>query len=182
MKSWIVGVITVIAFLGMACSAIFAEEPAPAGKSTVTPPKAFPKVGAKVNLDDDAWRKRLSDKQYRILRKQGTEYAGTGKFAKHKSKGVYVCAGCNAPLFKSKHKFESGTGWPSFYTVFEEGRVASERDASHGMVRTEVHCASCGGHLGHVFPDGPRPTGLRYCINSASLEFVAEDDLPPNSM
>lgn len=117
------------------------------------------------------WRQQLDPEQYRILRQQGTEPAFSGAYWDHHGEGVYRCAGCGEPLFDSVTKFESGSGWPSFYAPIAEEQVETERDGSHGMIRTEVHCRRCGGHLGHVFPDGPRPTGLRYCINSASLDF-----------
>lgn len=121
------------------------------------------------------WRERLTPQQYRILREKGTEPAFTGALYKHKGKGVYVCAGCGAELFSSETKYESGSGWPSFWTALGEDRVALHDDRSHFMHRIEVTCANCGGHLGHVFEDGPQPTGLRYCINSASLDFRGEE-------
>ena len=120
---------------------------------------------------DVEWRKQLTAEQYRVLRKKGTERAFTGKYHDHHEPGTYQCAGCGSPLFRSADKFDSGSGWPSYTRPAEEGAVAREEDRTLGMARTEVHCASCGGHLGHVFPDGPAPTGLRYCINSASLDF-----------
>jgi peptide-methionine (R)-S-oxide reductase len=123
---------------------------------------------------DAEWKKSLTPEQYRILREKGTEWAFTGKYWNHHAAGVYVCAGCGLELFDSRTKFESGTGWPSFWTPVASGHVDEHRDTTFGMARTEVLCARCGGHLGHVFDDGPKPTGLRYCINSASLDFQAK--------
>jgi peptide-methionine (R)-S-oxide reductase len=117
------------------------------------------------------WKKTLSPEQYEVLRRKGTERAFTGKYYNSREEGVYRCAGCGNPLFDSETKFESGTGWPSYYQPISRDAVETEEDESYGMVRTEVLCARCGGHLGHVFPDGPEPTGRRYCINSVSLEF-----------
>ena len=119
----------------------------------------------------DEWKKKLTKEQYKVLREKGTEPAFTGKYWNQHEKGVYKCAGCGTPLFSSDTKFESGSGWPSFYEPIDEAKVQEEKDTSHGMVRTEVLCKNCGGHLGHVFNDGPKPTGCRYCINSISLDF-----------
>ncbi len=124
---------------------------------------------------DAEWREALSPEEYQILRKKGTERAFTGRYWNEKTPGVYRCRGCGEPLFSSDTKYESGSGWPSFWEPVAEGAVAQEDDRSLFMRRTEVLCSSCGGHLGHVFPDGPEPTGLRYCINSASLELDPED-------
>jgi len=151
-----------------------AKKPAPA-KAHV-PAEGDPPVGVKVELSADEWRKKLDDEQFHVLREQGTERAFTGKYWDHKDDGVYRCAGCGAPLFDSDTKFKSGTGWPSFYQPIEAGRVATETDNKFGMTRVEVHCARCGGHLGHLFGDGPQPTGDRFCINSASLHFDDDDD------
>lgn len=129
----------------------------------------------KLNLSEAEWRERLTPDQYNVLRHGGTERAFTGEYEKNKASGIYHCAGCGLPLFTSDTKYDSGSGWPSF-TAPAEGEVVEEHtDVSHGMVRTEVRCARCEGHLGHVFPDGPGDNGLRYCINSASLEFEPKE-------
>ena len=120
---------------------------------------------------DADWKKTLSPEQYEVLRRKGTEKAFTGKYYNSKEKGVYRCAGCGNPLFDSETKFDSGTGWPSYYQPISAEAIETEQDKSYGMIRAEVLCARCGGHLGHVFPDGPEPTGQRYCINSISLDF-----------
>ncbi|MEZ4465333.1 MAG: peptide-methionine (R)-S-oxide reductase MsrB [bacterium] len=129
-------------------------------------------MGEKVTLTDEAWKAKLDPARYHVLREAGTERAFTGAFWKEKRQGLYVCGACGAPLFDASTKFESGTGWPSFTAPVQQGRVDAHTDESHGMTRTEVRCARCGGHLGHVFDDGPSPTGLRHCINSASLDFI----------
>lgn len=122
-------------------------------------------------MPDEEWRKRLSPEQYRVLREGGTERAFTGVYCDNHKEGDYRCAGCGERLFDSDTKFDSGSGWPSFTGPAAREKVSLHQDESHGMVRTEVRCATCGGHLGHVFPDGPGPEGLRYCINSAALQF-----------
>jgi peptide-methionine (R)-S-oxide reductase len=129
------------------------------------------KTDAKVEKSDAEWRKDLTPQQYRVLREKGTEPPFTGKYWNEHADGVYRCAACGNPLFDASTKFESGSGWPSFYQPIESTRVDAEEDRSLLMRRTEVHCARCGGHLGHLFDDGPQPTGLRYCINSASLDL-----------
>lgn len=123
-----------------------------------------------VTKTDAEWQKILTPEAYRVLRKHGTERAGTSPLDKNYSKGIYRCAGCNSPLFRSESKFNSGTGWPSFFEPIE-GAIATSIDRSFFMTRVEVHCATCGGHLGHVFDDGPKPTGKRYCINGVALVF-----------
>lgn len=135
----------------------------------------YPKKGEKITKTDAEWRAQLTPEQYRILRTQGTELACSGKLLHNKDKGVYTCAACGNPLFSSEFKFESGTGWPSFYAAIEEGRVSEHVDRSYGMVRTEINCSRCDSHLGHVFDDGPEPTGLRYCTNSESLVFEKKE-------
>ena len=128
----------------------------------------------KLKLTDDEWRARLTPEQFEILRHHGTERAGTGCFVGTHEVGTYVCAGCGNPLFPSGDKFESGTGWPSFTRPVSPDAVINREDRAYGMTRTEVLCARCDGHLGHVFPDGPKPTGLRYCMNSAAMRHVPE--------
>ncbi len=128
-------------------------------------------VPVKVNKTEAEWRELLTPEQFHVLREKGTERAFTGALYKNDKDGVYTCGACGAPLFKSETKYESGSGWPSFFTPISPDAVEANEDNSLGMRRVEVTCATCGGHLGHPFPDGPNPTGLRYCINSASLGF-----------
>jgi peptide-methionine (R)-S-oxide reductase len=125
----------------------------------------------KIKRSDEEWQKELTPEQFYVTRKAGTEPAFTGKYYRTKDSGTYTCACCGQPLFSSETKYESGSGWPSFYQPVNEGAVEEHSDISHGMRRVEVRCSKCDAHLGHVFPDGPRPTGLRYCMNSASLNL-----------
>jgi len=130
----------------------------------------------KSKTNKDEWKKKLTKEQYHVLRKKGTERPFTGKYWDNHEKGTYKCAGCGTELFSSEAKFESGTGWPSFYDALDPEKIIEKKDTSFGMVRTEVLCKNCGGHLGHKFEDGPKPTGCRYCINSVSLDFEKEKE------
>ena len=129
----------------------------------------------KIKKSEQEWRQELTPEQYRVMREAGTEPAFTGKYYKTKDPGTYVCASCGQPLFDSETKYESGTGWPSFYKPVDGSAVEEHSDTTYGMRRTEARCSRCDAHLGHVFPDGPRPTGMRYCMNAASLELKPEE-------
>ena len=133
-------------------------------------------MSEKIEKPNDEWRKELDAEQYHILREKGTERAFTGKYWNLKEDGTYTCAGCGQELFTSDTKFDSGCGWPSFYDAKDRSTVAFHEDNTYGMQRIEVTCSRCGGHLGHVFPDGPEPTGQRYCVNSASLNFERKQE------
>ena len=126
----------------------------------------------KISKTDQEWQTCLTPEEYRILREKGTERAFTGEYYNHKEEGTYTCAGCDNELFSSDTKYDSGSGWPAFFDAIDETKINTKRDLSYGMIRTEITCAKCDSHLGHVFEDGPRPTGLRYCVNSLSLDFV----------
>lgn len=130
----------------------------------------------KKNKSNEEWKKKLTPEQYQVMREKGTEKAFTGKYHNHKGRGIYKCAACGLELFSSDTKFDSGTGWPSFFQPIAKENMGYEQDGSIFMQRTEVHCPVCGGHLGHVFDDGPAPTGKRYCINSASLKFEKKEN------
>jgi peptide-methionine (R)-S-oxide reductase len=131
-------------------------------------------MARRIEKTEAEWRAALTPFQFHVLREAGTERAFTGAYWNTKAAGLYVCAGCRAPLFRSETKYASGCGWPSFYDDLGGGVVEVRVDRSHGMIREEIVCAACGGHLGHVFPDGPRPTGRRYCVNSASVELIPD--------
>ena len=136
-------------------------------------PKGF--VMDKVVKSDNEWQTCLTPEQYQILREKGTEMAFTGKYYKHKDKGTYVCAGCENELFSSDTKYDSGSGWPAFFDAIDETKVNTKKDLSYGMIRTEITCAKCDSHLGHVFEDGPQPTGNRWCNNGLALRFIPAD-------
>src|SRR5213076_34865 len=151
--------------------------PAPQDGKIVNSRSTLRIVGDAIKQSDEHWRETLTPEQFHVLREHGTERAGTSPLNAEKRPGTFRCAGCGQELFSSETKFESGTGWPSFWAPLE-GAIATAVDRSFGMARSEIHCARCGGHLGHVFPDGPRPTGLRYCMNGVALSFEPDTDDP----
>ncbi|HYV93383.1 MAG TPA: peptide-methionine (R)-S-oxide reductase MsrB [Chitinophagales bacterium] len=132
-------------------------------------------MNEKISKSEEQWRIELDPESYYVLREKGTERPFTGKYNDHHEEGVYVCKACGTPLFSSENKFDSGCGWPSYFDAIDKGVIETKTDRSHGMSRTEIMCAKCGGHLGHVFDDGPNPTGLRYCVNSLSLDFKKKE-------
>ena len=138
-------------------------------------PKA-PPTDTEVSMNETEWKEKLTEEQYYVCRQKGTEQPFTGKYVNHKEDGTYTCVACGEELFSSKTKYDSRSGWPSFYDAIEKGNIRTEQDSTLGVVRTEIMCAKCGSHLGHVFDDGPQPTGLRYCVNSASLDFVKKEE------
>jgi peptide-methionine (R)-S-oxide reductase len=140
------------------------------------PPRGALIMAEELPVTEDQWRERLTPEQFHVLRQKGTERAFTGKYWNEKTQGVYKCAGCGEPLFASEVKYDSGSGWPSFFRPLDDLKIQETVDRSHGMTRTEVTCKKCGAHLGHVFDDGPKPTGLRYCINSVSLDLEPSKD------
>lgn len=191
---WAIALGGLFVVVGLVTAFILASQPGgsspnpviqPAEKHAMVPVRVFNREGQFVGpvdsprlvLSDSEWQQRLTREQYEVLRAKGTERPFCGTLLDNKKQGVYTCVGCGLPLFSSDSKFNSGTGWPSFFQPIAKGNVAELTDESYGMVRTEIECARCGGHLGHVFNDGPRPTGLRFCLNSESLTFTTSDDL-----
>jgi peptide-methionine (R)-S-oxide reductase len=171
--------------LGVSCAPKPDAPPAPppAEPARTDPPKAQERLSEgdgrvknPMGLSDEEWKKKLTPEEYFVCRQQGTERAGTGKLLHYKGDGTFVCAACGNPLFDPKAKFESGTGWPSFFQPLSKEAVIERGDLTHGMTRVEVNCSKCGSHLGHVFDDGPAPTGLRYCMNSVSLKIKEKDE------
>lgn len=173
MKRWMgLGLLVVVAAFAM----LYLNRTASASLPPAERKPTTMNEGRKVNKTDSEWRQQLTPEQYRILREKGTERAFTGKYWNHKEDGTYSCAACGEELFRSTTKYDSGCGWPSFYDAMDKSKIEFKEDRSYGMIRTEVLCKACGGHLGHLFEDGPAPTGQRYCINSASIDFQKKDE------
>jgi peptide-methionine (R)-S-oxide reductase len=164
MSKYLLGMLWVLAVLAGACTT-----EATGNEAAVRYPSDT--LGGKITKTEAQWKAQLSSKAYYVLREKGTEWPYTSKWLKNKTKGTYVCAGCGNPVFASDTKFESGTGWPSFFAPLRKNSVETHEDRGFAMTRTEVVCTKCGGHLGHVFDDGPKPTGLRYCLNGVALDF-----------
>lgn len=176
MRKTIIGLMmaTLVSSVLLACAEEKAQNEGGGGGAVAQAAEKYP-----VTKSDAEWKRLLAPDAYHVLRQQGTERAFTGKYDQNHEDGVYYCAACGQKLFDSHHKFNSGTGWPSFYQPIDAHAVGTTTDKSFGMARIEVHCSRCGGHLGHVFDDGPKPTGLRYCMNSVSLTFRKRNETPP---
>jgi peptide-methionine (R)-S-oxide reductase len=171
-KALLAIVLLIVAVAACARAAAEKGEKKTVNPATTTHPETTANGIQKIVKTEEEWKKLLTPEQFQVLRQASTERAFTGETWNNHQKGTYVCAACGLPLFSSATKFESGTGWPSFWQPIDPRNVETETDSSFGMMRTEVRCARCGGHLGHVFTDGPRPTGLRYCMNSVAMKFI----------
>ncbi len=174
--TYVTGMTLLAGLFAFSCSGGAADAPGQNSKEASMKEENANLCGDQLPRSDEEWRRILPPELYKVAREKGTEHAFTGKYWKTKTPGVYVCSACRAELFLSDDKFDSGTGWPSFTRTAADDRVTTQTDLSHGMSRTEVLCGRCGAHLGHVFEDGPKPTGRRYCINSISLDLVAQEN------